>query len=265
MLPGFRFLFAAIVLSLSILVFGLGAAALLRAAHEEFASNPSWRAPPETMVAQQAEAPALAMLQIEAPAAPQKGDDVPAVAAAPEPPATFQESSAPETARSEIPAVESPAQSETTSAQADAQVDDTAQITAPNAETRIASSEQAPPPQILPPVSEMAPVAAEPAAPPQASTQAPEIDAIATKIASLGGSQISVKPLPAKAASKKIDESVIKKRLQARRAAQRRKAAARARLAAQQAQQVQQIPPAQQQTFPPFGQPSAQPPAAPRR
>ena len=40
MLPGFRFLFAAIVLSMSILVFGLGAAALLRAAHEEFAANP---------------------------------------------------------------------------------------------------------------------------------------------------------------------------------------------------------------------------------
>ncbi len=52
MLPGFRFLFAAIVLSLSLLVFGLGAAALLRAAHEEFASTPSWRAPPETVFAQ---------------------------------------------------------------------------------------------------------------------------------------------------------------------------------------------------------------------
>jgi hypothetical protein len=46
MLPGLRFLFAAIMLSISILVFGLGAAALLRAAHEEFASNPSWRAAP---------------------------------------------------------------------------------------------------------------------------------------------------------------------------------------------------------------------------
>ena len=56
MLPGFRFLFAAIVLSMSILVFGLGAAALLRAAHEQFASNPSWRAAPETSFAQQTEA-----------------------------------------------------------------------------------------------------------------------------------------------------------------------------------------------------------------
>ena len=56
MLPGFRFLFAAIVLSMSILVFGLGAAALLRAAHEQFASNPSWHAAPEATVAQQSRA-----------------------------------------------------------------------------------------------------------------------------------------------------------------------------------------------------------------
>jgi hypothetical protein len=67
MLPGFRFLFAAILLSMSILVFGLGAAALLRAAHEEFASNPTWRAAPETMFAQQSETtkPVLAMLRVE--------------------------------------------------------------------------------------------------------------------------------------------------------------------------------------------------------
>jgi hypothetical protein len=56
MLPGFRFLFTAIMLSLSILIFGLGAAALLRAAHEEVASNPSWRATPEMTFAQQPEA-----------------------------------------------------------------------------------------------------------------------------------------------------------------------------------------------------------------
>src|ERR1017187_7722682 len=64
MLPGFRFLFAATFLSMSILVFGLGAAALLRAAHEQFVSNPSWHAAPETVFAQQTEAsrPVLAML-----------------------------------------------------------------------------------------------------------------------------------------------------------------------------------------------------------
>jgi hypothetical protein len=103
MLPGFRFLFAAIVLSMSILVFGLGAAALLRAAHEEFASNPSWRAPPETMFAQQAEAtrPVLAMLRIEPPAAAQKApDSVPVVAAPAEPAALVPASVQPEDALS---------------------------------------------------------------------------------------------------------------------------------------------------------------------
>jgi hypothetical protein len=266
MLPGFRFLFTAIMLSMSILVFGLGAAALLRAAHEEFASNPTWRAPPETMFAQQAEAaaPALAMLQIEPPAAAQKAtDDIPAIAATIEA-ETLKESSVPEAAKSETPVPQSPAQSEATSAQADAPADDTTKITAPDTETRIASSEQAPPPQILPPVSETASVAAAPAAPTQASPQAPpEVDAIATKIAALGGPHVTIKPPPSKAADKKIDESVVKKRLQAKKAAQQRRLAARARLAAQQALEL--TPPAQQQTFGPFGQPSAQPAAAQRR
>jgi hypothetical protein len=55
MLPGFRFLFSAIVLSFSILVFGLGAAALLRAAHEQFASRPSWYPTPSTTFAQESD------------------------------------------------------------------------------------------------------------------------------------------------------------------------------------------------------------------
>jgi hypothetical protein len=273
MLPGFRFLFAAIVLSMSILVFGLGAAALLRTAHEEFASNPTWRAPPETMFAQQAEAaaPVLAMLQIEPQAVAQKApDDVPAVAAAAESAAIIQESSIPEAAKSETPVVESRAQRDTPSAQANAPVDDTPKIAAPDAETMVASSGQAQPPQISLPANEAALVASEQAAPGQASTQAPaEIGAASTKIATLVLPPVTIKPSPA--VSKKNDEIAIKKRLQARKAAQRRKAAARARLAAQQAQQPippaqQQAPqPAQQQAFGPFGQPSAQPLAAARR
>ena len=65
MLPGFRFLFAAIMLSMSLLIFGLGAAALLRSAHEEFASNPAWRATPEVTYAPTGEAtgPVLAAQQ----------------------------------------------------------------------------------------------------------------------------------------------------------------------------------------------------------
>ncbi|TFV78867.1 hypothetical protein E4K64_06755 [Bradyrhizobium frederickii] len=68
MLPGFRFLFAAILLSTSILVFGLGAAALLRASHEQYVSNPSWRnGPQEQMFAQASEPaqPVLAVLRAE--------------------------------------------------------------------------------------------------------------------------------------------------------------------------------------------------------
>jgi len=80
MLPGFRFLFAATFLTLSILVFGLGAAALLRAAHEQFATNPSWHAAPDATFVQQSEParPQLAMLRVGTPAPQQKTvDDTP--------------------------------------------------------------------------------------------------------------------------------------------------------------------------------------------
>ena len=81
MLPGFRFLFAAIVLSMSMLIFGLGAAALLRAAHEEFASIPSRRPPPETLFAQRGDAgPTLAMVRVEPSAADEKAAMATAIA-----------------------------------------------------------------------------------------------------------------------------------------------------------------------------------------
>lgn len=73
MLPGFRFLLAAILLSTSVLVFGLGAASLLRASHEQYVSNPSWRnGPQEQMFAQASEPaqPVLAALRVE-PVAPE--------------------------------------------------------------------------------------------------------------------------------------------------------------------------------------------------
>ncbi|MFX8581965.1 hypothetical protein ABTM27_21140, partial [Acinetobacter baumannii] len=72
--------FAAIVLATSLLVFGLGAAALFRAAHEEFASIPARRAPPEPQFAQQPETPpVLAMVRVDPPAT-DKTTDVPAPA-----------------------------------------------------------------------------------------------------------------------------------------------------------------------------------------
>ena len=260
MLPGFRFLFTAVVLSVSILVFGLGAAALLRAAHEEFSSNPSWHAAPETMFAQQGEAarPVLAMLRIEPPPVAQKPDGIAATAAPAEPapvvappaePAASaaapagteqiaalkpEDSTLPEAAKSEIPAAESPAPGEAAPAQADAP--------AAADETKIAATEQA-----VPPATEAAPTASE-----QISAPPPETDTASTKIAALGGPSVSVEtPPPAKAASAKPDRSVIKKRLQARRAAQRRRMAARARVAHQ--------PPAD-----PFAQPTLQPATAAR-
>jgi hypothetical protein len=80
MLPGFRFLFAAIVLSMSVLVFGLGAAAVLRAAHEQFSESGSWRPAPDTAVAERSEtsSPVLAMLRVDPQTtAPKAADAVP--------------------------------------------------------------------------------------------------------------------------------------------------------------------------------------------
>jgi hypothetical protein len=79
MLPGFRFLLAAILISTSVLVFGLGAASLLRASHEQYVSNPSWRnGPQEQMFAQGPEPahPVLAALRVE-PVAPVANDAAP--------------------------------------------------------------------------------------------------------------------------------------------------------------------------------------------
>lgn len=66
MLPGIRFVCAAVVLAVSLVIFGMGAAALLRSAHEEFASLPNRRPPPATLFSRQPEtAPTLAMLRLE--------------------------------------------------------------------------------------------------------------------------------------------------------------------------------------------------------
>jgi hypothetical protein len=242
MLPGFRFLFAAIVLSMSMLVFGLGAAALLRAAHEEVASNPSWRAAPETRFAQPGEAtgPTLAVLRADPPGAEQKASDsVPPVAAPAEPATTVsgltepaasastpaeperiatlnsEDSPPQETAKPEIPVAENSAQDEVTPAPAD--------------ETKIAASKQvSSPAQTLAVANEAVPAASEQASAPSSA------DLASTRIATLGGLPVTTEtPPPAKAASAKPDESAIKKRLQARRAAQRRRIALRARLAGQ--------------------------------
>jgi hypothetical protein len=236
MLPGFRFLVAAIVLSMSILVFGLGAAALLRAAHEEVASRPSWRVAPETVFAQQNEGtqPVLAMLRLEPSAEPKAAEPIAAVDAPAEPIAATPaepeniaalkpEGSPPsEAATPETTVVENPARSEVAPVQEDAP--------APAAETKIAATEP-----IASPAGEAAPPRSEPA-----STPAAQGTAIAsTKIATLGGPAVTIAPPPrAKESDAKPDRSAVKKRQQARRAAHRRKLALQARAAPQAPQQA---------------------------
>ena len=274
MLPGFRFLFAAILLSMSVLVFGLGAAALLRAAHEQFASNPSWHATPDTKFAQRGDAtrPVLAMLHIEPPpAAPKAPDNVPAVPAASsaaEPAATLAEpvasvaapagpekvaaltlddSPPPETAKAAFPASETTVQNNAAPALADAIVAAVAAETSARAD----EAEMAAIAPIPPPPSVVSPATSQTAAALSDSSPAsPAAEPVSTKVATLGGPAVIVEtPPPAKAASANPDRGAIKKRLQARRAAQRRKIAARAQLAARQ-------PP--QPATDPFAQPTIQ-------
>ncbi len=254
MLPGFRFLLAAIVLSMSVLVFGLGAAALLRAAHEEFASMPAWRVAPEPKFARQNEAPAeeplpvLALLRVEPePAPPSDADAIPAatapaesepaaIAPVPDQPekiaALEPQDKAPEAATPDIAPPE-------ISVQSAAPAIDTTPASAPAEETRIAAAQQ-----VLPSAPEAA--APEPAiVPPAAGT-----DLIAAKIATLGGPPVAIEaPPPAKAANAKPDPGVAKKRQQARRAEARAKAQRRIALRARQAA-------TQQQAADPFAQPT---------
>jgi hypothetical protein len=248
MLPSFRFLFAAIMFSMSILVFGLGAAELLRTAHEEFASNPFWHAAPETTFAQQSEAtrPVLAMLRVDPVPAEQKApDDVPSVAAPVEPAAIASAPAEPE----DIAALGPEHSPQPESAQPEIPV---AQAEVTSGETKLATTEEA-----SPPANDAAPTASEQTSAPAS----PEADIAVVKIAALDDPTIAIEARPpAKAAgarsiSAEPDASVIKKRQQARRAAQRRRIAARARAARQAAQQAAD----------PFAQPLAQPAAAQSR
>lgn len=69
MLPGFRLVCAAVVMSVSLVIFGLGAAALLQASHQQFASLPSLRSLPGAGFGRQSSPmPTLAMLRLDPPA-----------------------------------------------------------------------------------------------------------------------------------------------------------------------------------------------------
>jgi hypothetical protein len=257
MLPGFRFLFAAIVLSTSVLIFGLGAAALLRAAHEEFASIPSRRAPPEIIFTQQSDTrPMLAILRVEPSAAEEQNAATPAsdgaqvaappmgqpatVAKAPEPVmpaaepeklaaltgiATPVENSPPsEPPKSEAIASETSVQAETPT-QADAP--------SPAVETNVAAIAE---------ITPAAPNQTAVAAPEQASAPVDDSTRIAmTKIATLGGPAVTIETQP----PSKLAPAAVKKSAQARRVVKRRRIAQRARVAS----------PAPPQPANPFGSP----------
>jgi hypothetical protein len=233
MLPGFRFLFAAIVLSISMLIFGLGAAALLRAAHEEFASIPSRRPPSETMFAQRSDArPVLAMLRAEPSVAEEKAID-PAIAdpvqdqtavvstpaesaepagepdkiAAPAEPATPPENSPPSEAPTlETAAPEIPIGTQTPSAQTD-------DAPSPAVETKVAA------------IAELTPSAPDRSAttnPDRAAVPVEESTPIAeTRIATLGGPPVTIETQT----PSKVAPAVVRKSSRAKRVVKRRRIA----------------------------------------
>jgi hypothetical protein len=240
MLPGFRFLFAAIVFSMSILVFGLGAAALLRAAHEEFANIPSRRAPPEPVFAKQNDAPVptLALLRFDPPVIDKAPDDAPA--------AVVSETAVPETlAPAEQTADAAPAEPEklaalkpedsvpaeavkpdapepetTTTATATPTEPAESEARDPAGEMKIAAIAETPPPvtAIAPPAPELA-----------AEVPSLETNIATTRIATLGGPEVTIEETrSAKAADTKADQASRKR---AQRAKERRRIARRARLA----------------------------------
>jgi hypothetical protein len=290
MLPGFRFLFAAIVLCMSVLVFGLGAAALLRAAHEDFASNPSWRTPPEPRFAQQeATSTVLAVLSvqpspIEPAAAPKAAEPDPAATTGSSATASPSPSPGPETtatltptdaspaegvkpapSATETPArTEPPAQSEPVPTRTEAQTD--APVSAPNVAATEARTSP-PPESAAPPPNEPVASTAAPAALPSqpAEPATPGSDQATTRIATLGGPAVTIdQPAAARASHAMLDRSLINKRLQAELAQERAKEHARElrRLAARRARQARQAATVQQQADPFAPHPLAAPTSA---
>jgi hypothetical protein len=209
MLPGLRFLFVAILLSLSMLIFGLGAASLLRSAHEEFASLPNRRVQPEPVFAQPVETtrPTLALLRVDMP----REQPAPNAATPPEPPAPV--AAEPETSAEpdKVAALDTAAPSEEKPKPADKPADLSAdQPAEPAAETPAPTETPAradiavPPPEIqaaaTPQPSPLAAIKAVVTASEPAATPADDgARAAAMKIATLGGPEVIVDP---KAASK---------------------------------------------------------------
>ncbi|MBN8988569.1 MAG: hypothetical protein J0H42_09990 [Rhizobiales bacterium] len=249
MLPGFRFLFAATVLSMSVLIFGLGAAALLRAAHEQFASIPSRRAPPEPVFSRQNEPPpTLALLRVE----PDVTEKLPDVAEkAPDNVAltTIPEAAAPVAQAPEEPAVpeklaalksEEPVPAETMKPDIPA-VEPTPAIQAAAPETPIANEEVK-----LAAIAEAPPVTVALSPPAEPVAEAPSLagNLAATRIATLGGPPVTIEETVAvkTTSAKPKSHSIHRKRAQRSKERRRIAAARRALLARQIAAQHQADP-----------------------
>ena len=248
MLPGFRFLFTAIVLSMSVLIFGLGAAALLRAAHEEFANLPSRRATPEPMFARlnDDQPPTLALLRIDPPLAEKPAENVPETTVdvpAPAGQTPDDRPAEPEKLAALTPAVpvqveaakpEEPAK-ETSAGTPAAPAPAVAGAEAPvaDAEVKIAAIAATPEPA----------AATLPATSPEPAADIPPFEgSIATTlIATLGGPAVIIEE---KVANARPDRSVLRQRA-AQRARERRRilAARRARLAREAVLTLQQQQP----------------------
>jgi hypothetical protein len=252
MLPGFRFLFIAIVLSMSILVFGLGAAALLRAAHEEFANLPSRRAAPEPMFARQNDdPPSLALMRIDPPVAERPADNVAAAVpeAASEAPASTVKSPDGNPAEPEQLAAVTPAEQMPTEA-AKPEVPATEMIAETPVAPASAAQTEAPAPGaevklVAVPEPEHTAAAASPPAAPATDAPSLEDNAVVTRIATLGGPAVLIdEKTSASATEAKPDRSAIKKQAAQRAREKRRIAAARrARLAREAALTLQQQQP----------------------
>ena len=257
MLPGFRFLFTAIVLSMSVLTFGLGAAALLRAAHEEFANLPARRTAPAPMFARPTDEtpPTLALLRIDtsveekpvkdvaAAPIPEAAADTPAQAA----PAADTGAMEPEKLAAMKPA--EPMQAEAAKPETPAK-EATAETPAPPPAAAVAETPAPPKAQAAAAEVKLAAVAEtpQPVAAPTALTALDiysESNSAATRIATLGGPAVIVdEQTSAKTTDAKPDQSTVKKRA-AERARERRRiiAARRARIAREATLTLQQQQP----------------------
>jgi hypothetical protein len=245
MLPGFRFLFSAIILSMSVLIFGLGAAALLRSAHEEFANLPSRRSTPEPMFARLSDdqPPTLALLRVEPPVADKQVENVPADVPATAPDTTAPTGQAPDAVQAEPEKLAALTSAEPTQAEA-AEPEAPAEKASAEASV-IAAKIEAPPVEAEVKIAAIAAtLEPAPAPAPEPTSDIPPFEpSIATTlIATLGGPAVFVEEKISKTDAKP-DHSIVRKRAAERARERRRAAARRARIAREATLTLQQQQP----------------------